>query len=57
MVTSNVSGGKAEALGKYDLETVWFGTIKEILPNCILTLVRNLFPNPHGIPYVGHKWN
>jgi len=28
--------GKAEALGKDDLETVWFWTIREILRNCVL---------------------
>ncbi|MES9904386.1 MAG: hypothetical protein ABW168_17130 [Sedimenticola sp.] len=29
---------------------------REIVPECVLTLVRNLFPNPSGIPYVGHCW-
>ena len=29
---------------------------RDIMPDCVLQLVRNLYPNPHGIPYLGHKW-
>lgn len=34
--------------------TVW--TLREVMPDCILSLVRSLFPNPIGMPYMGHKW-
>lgn len=29
---------------------------REIMPDCVLTFVRERYPNPPGIPYVGHKW-
>lgn len=29
---------------------------REIMPVCVLTNVRNLYPNPKGQPYMGHKW-
>ena len=29
---------------------------REIMPECILTFVRGLYPNPAGQPYMGHKW-
>ena len=29
---------------------------REIMPECVLKFVRNLFPNPKGYPYMGHKW-
>lgn len=29
---------------------------REIMPECILDLVRGLYPNPNGIPYQGHHW-
>lgn len=33
---------------------VW--TQREIMPECVLSLVRDLYPNPPGRPYMGHKW-
>lgn len=29
---------------------------RDIMPKCILTLVREWFPNPPGVPYMGHLW-
>ena len=29
---------------------------REIMPDCILHVVRTLYPNPKGIPYQGHNW-
>ncbi len=29
---------------------------RDILPDCVLKLVRGWYPNPTGIPYMGHFW-
>ena len=29
-------------------------TIREYMPRCVVDLVRSLFPNPPGRPYMGH---
>lgn len=29
---------------------------REIMPECVLKLVRNRYPNPKGIAYMGHMW-
>lgn len=29
---------------------------RDIMPNCVLKLVRNWHPNPDNIPYMGHLW-
>lgn len=29
---------------------------REIMPECVLELVRGLYPNPKGVPYLGHMW-
>lgn len=29
---------------------------REMMPDCVLKLVRELYPNPTGIPYQGHNW-
>ena len=34
--------------------SVW--TLREIMPFCVVHLVRSLYPNPQGQPYMGHKW-
>ena len=31
--------------------------MREIMPDCVLKIVRGWFPNPPGTPYMGHKWN
>lgn len=33
---------------------IW--TVREIMPDCVLNLVRTLYPNPPNQPYMGHKW-
>ena len=30
--------------------------LKEIMPDYVLSLVRELYPIPVGVPYLGHKW-
>ena len=37
-----------------DYVSVW--TLREIMPLCVVDLVRFLYQNPHGQPYMGHKW-
>jgi hypothetical protein len=29
---------------------------RDIMPKCVVTLVRHCFPNPGGFPYMGHMW-
>ena len=29
---------------------------REIMPDCVVTLVRELYPNPDGVPYMDHLW-
>ena len=29
---------------------------RDIMPECVLKLVRGWFPNPHGRHYMGHRW-
>ena len=29
---------------------------REIMPHCVLELVRNWYPNLPNMPYMGHKW-
>lgn len=29
---------------------------RELMPNCVLKLVRGWLPNPDGVPYMGHYW-
>ena len=29
---------------------------RDIMPKCVLSLVRQWFPNPDGVPYLGHLW-
>ena len=29
---------------------------REVMPECVLTKCRTLYPNPKGQPYMGHKW-
>ena len=30
--------------------------LREITPECVLKLVRGLYPNLSDTPYLGHKW-
>ena len=47
--------------GYGDEKTVWvtaLGSVqREIMPQCVLSLVQSLCPNPPGQPYTGHRWN
>ena len=48
---------KSQILGRHntdDLGEMW--TLREIMPDCVLNLVRELYPNPPGRPYMGHRW-
>ena len=29
---------------------------REIMPDCVVSLVRDLYPNPDGVPYMDHLW-
>lgn len=33
------------------------GSMREIIPDCVLDKVRNLYPNPKSVPYMGHRWH
>ena len=45
---------KQRLLGLNGTDTVL--VVREILPQCILDLVRGIYPNLPGQPYMGHKW-
>lgn len=46
--------------GEPDHNLVWESAVgqhvREIMPDCILKLVRGLYPNPPGVAYMGHRW-
>jgi hypothetical protein len=50
---------KASLLHREDEDNVWISnnTVREVMPVCVLNQVRNLYPNPSGHPYMGHRWN
>jgi hypothetical protein len=29
-------------------------TVREVMPDCVLHQVRQLYPNPKDVPYMGH---
>ena len=46
---------KIRAFSESDTDgIVW--TNREIMPDCVTSLVRSRYPNPPGRPYMGHKW-
>lgn len=45
---------KTRRFNRTDDSIVW--TVREIMPRCLVELVRSLFTNPAGRPYMGHKW-
>ena len=45
---------KARPFNRQDDTVVY--TVGEIMPRSVVDLVRSLFPNPPGRPYMGHKW-
>ncbi len=41
-----------------DDRTVWIGNSeREIMPDCVLDLVRSMYPNLPSVPYMGHRWH
>ncbi|CAH1242322.1 Hypp6577 [Branchiostoma lanceolatum] len=30
---------------------------REVMPDCVTALVRDCYPNPSTMPYLGHRWN
>lgn len=30
--------------------------VRQVMPECVLTLARDLYPNPKDMPYMDHKW-
>ena len=46
---------KRRPFGLDDSATVWVGvgSVREIMPQCILDLVRRIYPNPPEQPYMG----
>jgi hypothetical protein len=47
---------KAAAQGADENNVAWLPEVRDIMPDCVLNLVRGLYPNEKGIPYMGHKW-
>lgn len=49
---------KAHMQSQHDLEAMdgWLPSQREIMPECVLELVRELYPNLKGVPYMGHKF-
>jgi hypothetical protein len=36
---------------------IWAGQHKrDLMPNCVVDLVRSWYPNTKDVPYMGHKW-
>lgn len=47
---------KADALSRYNRQRYdWHK--RDIMPKCVVSLVRKWFPNPGGFPYMGHMWD
>ena len=48
---------KTTALQQQHRHEGWVGThVRDIMPDCVLTRVRQWYPNPEKIPYMGHLW-
>ena len=47
---------KEEALGRDGRRQNFIWHRRDIMPNCVTTLVRQWYPNPQTIPYMGHMW-
>ena len=37
-------------------EYVIMTVAREIMPDCVLSVVRGIYPNPPSQPCMGHKW-
>jgi hypothetical protein len=47
---------KSATMGHDGVDETVVRVLREIMPDCVLSLVRDLYPNPPGKPYMGHKW-
>lgn len=47
---------KVIALGYDPNQTEYVYHRRDIMPNCVLQIVRGWYPNPSGVPYRGHLW-
>lgn len=47
---------KSAAMQRDDVDETVVQISREIMPDCVLTVVRDLYPNPPGQPYMGHRW-
>lgn len=45
---------KTRLFGRTEDSYVW--SARDVMPDCVVNLVRSLFPNPPGRPYMGHLW-
>ena len=34
-----------------------YGERRDVMPDCVLDSVREIYPNPPNIPYMGHRWS
>ena len=42
-----------------DDDETWvsYGGARDIIPDDVLDEVRHVYPNPSGVPYMGHRWS
>lgn len=46
---------KTQLMGNANPAIVW--TYRDMMPECVLQCVKELYPNPVGKPYIGHHWS
>ena len=47
---------KATYMRREEVDETVIRMNREIMPECVTGLVRGLYPNPPGVPYIGHMW-
>jgi len=47
---------KSRMLARDQVDEYVVTVAREIMPDCVLSVVRGLYPNPPSQPYMGHKW-
>ena len=47
---------KKQALGRDPRYTKYTYHKRELMPNCVISMVRRWLPNPSSMAYMGHKW-
>ena len=47
---------KSRMLARVQVDEYVVTVAREIMPDCVLSVVRGLYPNPSPQPYMGHKW-